>query len=395
MPYIYPGMDFRWGHQRSAWFFMVDDTSSLPNGKTKDGTRTPGVSGDLTRGEKVARCDESDRFLIHARALASLVEYGHSQGMAEDVIAHELAMLGLGDVRLDAFDSFISMNRFAKLIRRFGRLLGNEAIGLDAANPLHFSSLGAFGNAVISAPNLDAALQVLCRYMRLYADVSFASTTVGEEHVSFEWAYSPLIVARDVMCDRAARMFLTHMRDLFGPNWAPVQVALQRPRPTDLRPYRNALCADVGFDAPLNRIVLRRSDLDLPNVRADRHAHEVAVALADRMMAERRIPDDLSIRAREDIMHHLVDEGPNINETARRLGVSPRSLQRRLDELGTNYQRLSDEARQRLAEEFLVQTRLPMGEIAYRLGFANQANLTRACKRWFGASPRQVRATAD
>lgn len=373
---------------------MVDDTFSPPNGKTKDSARTSAVSRRQTVGEAVGREDESDRFLIHARALASLVEYGQSQGLSDEVIAQELAMLGLDDVRVDAFDSFISMSRFAKLIRRFGRLLDNEAIGLDVANPLHFSSLGALGNAVVSAPNLDMALQVLCRYMRLYADVSFASTTVGEEHVSFEWAYSPLIIARDVMCDRAARMFLTHMRDLFGRDWVPIQVNLQRPRPTDPRPYRDALCANVGFEAPLNRIVLRRSDLDLPNVRADRHAHEVAVVLADRMMAERRIPDDLSIRAREDIMHHLVDEGPNINETARRLGVSPRSLQRRLDELGTTYQRLSDEARQRLAEEFLVQTKLPVGEIAYRLGFANQANLTRACKRWFGRSPRQVRAEA-
>jgi len=373
---------------------MVDDVFSSLDGKTKDGLRTSAAASRQSADETVKTTDEADRFLIHARALASLVEYGKAQGLSDEVIAQEMARFGLDDVRVDAFDSFISMSRFAKLIRQFGRLLDNEAIGLDVANPLHLSSLGVFGNAVVSAPTLDVALQVLCRYMRLYADVSFASTTVGDERVFFDWAYSPLIVARDVMCDRGARMFLTHMRDLFGANWVPLEVHLQRARPNDLRPYREALRAQVVFDAPLNRIVLRRSDLDLPNVRTDHHAHEVALALADRMMAERRIPDDLSIRAREDIMHHLVDEGPNMNETARRLGLSPRSLQRRLDDLGTTYQRLTDEARQRLAEEFLVQTKLPMGEIAYRLGFANQANLTRACKRWFGRPPRQVRAQA-
>lgn len=373
---------------------MVDDIFSSPDGKTKDGSRTSKASSRQSPDENVVQRDEADRFLIHARALASLLEYGKAQGLSNDVIAQELTKLGLGDARVDAFDGFISMNRFAKLIRQFGRLLNNEAIGLDVANPLHLSSLGAFGNAVVSAPNLEVALQVLCRYMRLYADVSFAATTVGDERVFFDWAYSPLIVARDVMSDRGARMFLTHMRDLFGADWVPLEVHLQRARPGDLRPYREALRAQVIFDAPLNRIVLRRSDLDLPNVRTDHNAHEVAVALADRMMAERRVPDDLSIRAREDIMHHLVDEGPSMNETARRLGLSPRSLQRRLDELGTTYQKLTDEARQRLAEEFLVQSKLPIGEIAYRLGFANQANLTRACKRWFGHSPRQVRAQA-
>jgi AraC-like DNA-binding protein len=252
--------------------------------------------------------------------------------------------------------------------------------------------MGAFGMAVVSAPNLDQALQVLCRYMRLYADVSFAATVIGEKEVEFNWAYSPLIAARDVLCDRAARLFKVRMRLLFGEAWEPQRVYLQRAKPDELRPYRQALCSTLTFDAPMNRIVLRRSDLDLPNVHANANTHEIAIALADRMMAERRIPDDLSIRAREDILHHLADEGLNMNETARRLGTSPRSLQRRLEELGTTYQRLSDDVRRALADELLKQTTLPMGEIAFRLGFANQANLTRASKRWFGLSPRQVRA---
>ncbi len=367
---------------------------ALPPADRKDDAR-PSSSGADPRAHTGGNNDQesdADRFLIHARALAGLLAHAEKQGLSPEIVTEELAKLRLNDVRTDSFDGFISMNRFAKLMRRIGKQLNDEAVGLHVADHIDLGSMGAFGMAVVSAPNLDQALQVLCRYMRLYADVSFAATVIGEQEVEFNWAYSPLIAARDVLCDRAARLFKVRMRVLFGEAWEPRRVFLQRPKPKDLRPYRESLCNTLTFDAPMNRIVLRRSDLDLPNVHANANTHEIAIALADRMMAERRIPDDLSIRAREDILHHLADEGPNMNETARRLGTSPRSLQRRLEELGTTYQRLSDDVRKALADELLKQTTLPMGEIAFRLGFANQANLTRAAKRWFGLSPRQVRA---
>ncbi|MFN3226707.1 MAG: AraC family transcriptional regulator ligand-binding domain-containing protein [Hyphomicrobiales bacterium] len=367
---------------------------ALPPAEKDNGAQTSSSMTDprALTGDKHDQNNDADRFLIHARALAGLLAHAEKQGLSSAVMDEELAKLRLNDVRSDSFDGFISMNRFAKLMRRIGKLLNDEAIGLHVADHIDLGSMGTFGMAVVSAPNLDQALQVLCRYMRLYADVSFAATVIGEKEVEFNWAYSPLIAAHDVLCDRAARLFKVRMRVLFGEAWEPRRIYLQRPKPRDLRPYRQALCSALTFDAPMNRIVLRRSDLDLPNVHANANTHEIAIALADRMMAERRIPDDLSIRAREDILHHLADEGPNMNETARRLGTSPRSLQRRLEELGTTYQQLSDDVRRALADELLKQTSLPMGEIAFRLGFANQANLTRASKRWFGLSPRQVRA---
>jgi AraC-like DNA-binding protein len=334
---------------------------------------------------------DADRFLLHVRSLSSLIAYARASGLSDSQIAEELASVGLQDVRTGSFEGFMSMNRFAILMRRIGQRLGDEAVGLSVADHIEPGSLGVFGKAVITAPTFEVALNVLCRYMRLYADVSFAGTTVADDRVEFSWAYSPLIVARYHMCDRAARLFVVRMRSLFGEDWGPLEVHLQRPRPSDLRRYRSTLCNTLYFDAASNKIVLRRRDLDRPNMRADPYTHDLAVALAERMLAERRIPDDLAIRTREDILHHLAEQGPNINESARRLGLSPRSLQRRLEDLGVTYQRLCEEVRVSLAEELIVQTKLPMSEIAYRLGFSNQANLARASRRWFGQSPRQVR----
>lgn len=337
--------------------------------------------------------NEADRFLIHARALNALLAYADSKGLSQNLVDQELEALALRDVRVDAFDGFVSMSRFAKLMQRFGRLLSDEAIGLGVADHIVPDSIGVFGQAITTAPNLATTLDVMVRYMRLYADVSYAGMSVSDKRAEFSWAYSPVIVARDSMCDRAARLFVLGLLVHFGEDCRPIEVHLQRKRPADPAPFRKALCAKVVFDAPINMIVLRRADLDRVNVHADAYRFEVSIALADRMMSERRIPDDFSIRVREDILEHLAVQGPNMNETARRLGVSPRSLQRRLEDFGTTYQRLCDDIRITLAEELLTQTSMPISEIAYRLGFANQANLTRASRRWFGVSPRMLRSS--
>ncbi len=349
----------------------------------------------LRAGDVTDLSNEADRFLIHARALVSLLAYADGKGLSQDVIDKEREALALKDVRVDAFDGFISMNRFAKLMQRFGKLLSDEAVGIGVANHIVPDSIGVFGQAITTAPNLATTLDVMVRYMRLYADVSYVGTSMGETRAEFSWAYSPVIVARDSMCDRAARLFVLGLHVHFGEDCKPLEVHLQRKRPADPAPFRKALCTKVVFDAPMNRMVLRRADLDRLNAHADAYRFEVSIALADRMMAERRIPDDFSIRVREDILEHLAVQGPNMNETARRLGVSPRSLQRRLEEFDTTYQRLCDDIRITLAQELLTQTTMPISEIAYRLGFANQANLTRASKRWFGLSPRALRAAGS
>lgn len=335
-----------------------------------------------------------DRFLIHARVLASVVSYGHARGCTPDQIRGELAALHLDDVRYDTYDGYISLNRFARLLQRFGTLLDDETVGIAVANHTDAGSLGVLGKAYVSAPDVTTALNVLTHYMRLYADLSFASLSIGDERAEYSWAYSPVLVSRDFVSDRSAQFFISTLQRIFGQDIRPLEVKLQRTRPKDPAPFRAAFGNNVVFDAPENMVALRRVDLDRTNPHADASAFELAVALADRMMLERRVPDDLSTRAREDVIMNLRDEGPDMNETARRLGMSPRSLQRRLEELGTSFQKLSDDARRALARELLSQTTLPINEIAFRLGFANQANLTRAAKRWFGLSPKAVRKSS-
>jgi AraC-like DNA-binding protein len=83
--------------------------------------------------------------------------------------------------------------------------------------------------------------------------------------------------------------------------------------------------------------------------------------------------------------------GRPLDEVARRLAVSKRTLIRRLGEAGTTYRELRDAHRRKLATELLSKTSLTAAEIAYRLGYEDASNFGRACHRWFGRSPGAMR----
>jgi AraC-like DNA-binding protein len=76
------------------------------------------------------------------------------------------------------------------------------------------------------------------------------------------------------------------------------------------------------------------------------------------------------------------------------LGLQSRTLQRRLEAEGTTFADVRESVLRRVAYRFLCETDLPVTQIASVLGYSEQAGLTRAARRWFNATPTQVRATA-
>jgi len=93
----------------------------------------------------------------------------------------------------------------------------------------------------------------------------------------------------------------------------------------------------------------------------------------------------------EELMASGGQGGRSLDEAARRLAVSTRTLIRRLKEAGTSYRELRDAHRRKLAIELLSDTSLTAAEVAYRLGYEDASNFGKACQRWFGRAPSAVR----
>jgi AraC-like DNA-binding protein len=104
-------------------------------------------------------------------------------------------------------------------------------------------------------------------------------------------------------------------------------------------------------------------------------------------------PDDFLARVRSFIARGLAAGSFGLDRCAQALSTSPRTLERRLAEAGTKYVAEVDGVRKSLATRFLREGR-PIEEVAALLGYSERAALHRACVRWFGQTPAQVRTLA-
>jgi AraC-like DNA-binding protein len=141
----------------------------------------------------------------------------------------------------------------------------------------------------------------------------------------------------------------------------------------------------------VHEIHFSRRLLDLPHVYRDEPLCELLRARAESLLAQRRSDDRLPDRIL-DILRYGADlNAVDIDEVAHRLGLSARSLQRRLRERGVSLSTLADQARKEVACRDLERPEAPIKDLAARLGFSEPSAFHRAFKRWTGITPAAYR----
>ena len=149
---------------------------------------------------------------------------------------------------------------------------------------------------------------------------------------------------------------------------------------------------EVRFDASVDQLVFDAKALDEPFVT---HNAELLEALVPGLEAAlnagggRSLADDV----RSTLTQRISGERPAVEKVAKALGMSPRTLQRRLEELGTSYQELLDDVRRRSARRLLANTDLDASEVAFLLGFEEINSFARAFHAWEGTTPTRWRAS--
>lgn len=155
--------------------------------------------------------------------------------------------------------------------------------------------------------------------------------------------------------------------------------------------YRANFGAVVKFGQPANGAWFDPRDLELEVPDADPQLYELAIHFIDQ-----RFPSSepgLSPRVRAVVERLLLAVGGcAYGAVASELGMHPRTLQRRLRAEGESFETIKDGVRRDVALRYLRQHDIPLIRVAEMLGYSETSVLSRSCYRWFGASPRQVRA---
>lgn len=285
---------------------------------------------------------------------------------------------------------FTAVGRF---LGRCRELTGCAHLGLLLGRRAGVSALGAVGYLMQSAPDVRTALGALVEFLHLHDRGASVS-------LSFDGDYSELgyaILQRGVpnselILDAAMVIALNILRGMCGPGWAPTEVLLAHSRPKDAAPYRTAFGRLPRFDAPRSVLVFPAKWLDHPIPGADPLLHKLMQA----RIQELRLLDDDSLpgQLRRLLRQAIPGGDSSLEAVARRLGIHDRTLNRRLLDEGTSFAQLREEIRYEVASQLLKETRMPAGQVALVLGYADASSFTRAFRRWSGTSPARWRASA-
>lgn len=285
----------------------------------------------------------------------------------------------------------VPVSRWAAMLARAARQLDEPTLGLSVGARIQPAHFGVLGYLTLCCATLADALTRLAEYERLVYDVNRVRVTPTADGVRLQWGDErgrPGALVDE--CAIAA--LVAYARNITArPDAAPLSVRFINPPPADLAPYRDWFGCEVGFAATTTVVDLPLALLAAPLRAPDAALHALLDGQARSLLARLPPADDLESRLREVIAAALRYGEATLAGCAARLHLSTRTLQRRLDAAGSNFQQALDATRRQLAESWLADRRLKLAEIAHLLGYTDQAAFTRAFQRWTGRPPGQWR----
>lgn len=324
---------------------------------------------------------------VSAPYLQILVEGARSAGVpADDLLTAEvLEQIGNPDGRLGR-----ELNN--QLWTEIPRRSGDDDFGLHLAETIRPGVFVVVDYAARNAATLRQAMTRFVRYCRLVHDGS--EVTLGEAGNEARVSYtlpsfpggSPRHVAEFVVA-----AFYISARQMSRSELPLRNVRFQHPRPVADQEHRRIFGCEVSFGAPANEILLDRRHLDLPIAQADPKLGALLDRYAEELVARLPSRQTCSDQVRRMIAEAMCDGEHGLEPIARRLSMSPRTLQRRLQEEGTSHQQLVDDLRHEMALKYLDEPAISIGEVAFLLGFSEPSAFHRAFKRWTGATPGDYR----
>ena len=148
----------------------------------------------------------------------------------------------------------------------------------------------------------------------------------------------------------------------------------------------------VSFEAAANRLMFDASTADLPLEQADPYLNALLVSFHEnRLAGTDQDANTLAAKVAVTIAQGLADGTTTATSVARILGMSTRTLTRRLAEEGTSFGSILDQLRADLAVRYIQDLKVPIAEIAWRLGYKEPSAFTVAFKRWIGRPPAAIR----
>lgn len=290
------------------------------------------------------------------------------------------------DVSVEDLDAFLN---------ELGARAQNPDFFLDLGERISFESLGVVGQAIATAPTARESIVQFneCRnIVHPLARFKIQDLPLGRTFIEYDadvaYAFSGDAKYQETLMKAVAKM----MHTLHGANAGVYSVSFTYPQPEYVAVYEKVFEGiEVLFNQPSCGLTVSTAMLDYTTKGSSPQFNQTFIERARMLLSKLPSQQSLSRQVVSIIEQKIGYEVFNIDDVAKQLSLTPRTLQRRLKEEGTTYAQLRDSVRFHYAEESLRASNVDMASIAASLGFSEPANFYAAFKRWQGVSPGEYR----
>ena len=265
------------------------------------------------------------------------------------------------------------------------------AFGLQFARSIQPTSFGVVGYMAMNCGSIGECLEAIVSYQLLAGEGGeFSLEPCGNDTAL---CYTPVNPGDAVTPERVVGMLAATVsfgRWLVGESFRPRRVAFTHEAPGETAEYAEFFGCPVAFAEAQNCAVYTPSVTGLVVPTASEELLALLRERANRML-EGLSRGGIASRIASLLASQLDSAVPDKAVIAAQLGMSERTLQRRLRDEGTTYQATLDRTRHYLARDLLRNTQVPLAEVAVQLGFSEPSTFFRAFKRWEGVTPGQYR----
>jgi AraC-like DNA-binding protein len=298
---------------------------------------------------------------------------------------------GISAAQLQDGEALITRTQEMKLVENLILALPNEpALGFKLGLQYNVSTFGVWGFALRTSQTLRQGAAIALRYLPL--STAYCGMQSLDENGYFRILFDPSSIPsplRSFLLERDMATGINLLNELSLAGVKLSKIEFQGPPPEYADEIETLIGIKPTYHNTHNALGVTREEADrlLPTYDAQ------LVRLMDdqcRQQLERRQQSGISGQVRQQILGPL-GLVASIEEVAKALAMSPRSLRRKLESENTNYKSLLDQERQQIAQQLLQGSNMKLDELAFHLGYTDSASFSRAFRRWKGCSPGEFR----
>lgn len=320
--------------------------------------------------------------------VAVLVEAMHGQGIS---VIDVLQGSGLEPSAVTDQNTRISHRQKLSIFRNVRSLTKDPAIGLHAGQKIRISDFGIYGYALLSSANFGDALAFGVKNVKLAGPVLEKSFRIEGDAAIFQ-GHNPLDLDRilPLTSEFWFGSILSLVTQVLEREFPSRLMRFPYPPPSYAEEYEKVFRCPIEFGTGVLEWYFDAKIVEVPLPSANPITAQTCIQLCEGMMAELETENDLVQQVQNELLRKP-GRFPRVEDVAKTLKITSRTLHRRLSGIGTNFQTILDGVRKRLAIEYLESTPLTIEEIADLMGFSEATNFRKAFKKWTNRTPREFR----